>query len=86
MLGSHTSLILIGLPTGLETGIFFNLFFNWRKIALQCCVGFCRTTAQISHNYTHIPSLLSLTPLRWFFFLKYLHNALDRGVPRWSNG
>ena len=26
--------------------------FNWRKIALQCCVGFCHTTMRISHNYT----------------------------------
>ena len=24
-------------------------------IALQYCVGFCHTTAQISHNYTHTP-------------------------------
>ena len=23
---------------------FVYLFFNWRKIALQCCVGFCHTT------------------------------------------
>ena len=61
MVGSHTSLIVIGLPTGLETEIFFNLFFNGRKIALKC-VGFCRTTARINHNYTHTPSLLSLTP------------------------
>ena len=30
---------------------------------LQCCVGFCYTTMQISHNYTYISSLLSLPPL-----------------------
>ena len=29
-------------------------FFNWRIIALQCCVGFCHAAAQISPNYTHI--------------------------------
>ena len=30
------------------------LFSNWRKIALQCCRGCCSTTAQFSHNCTHI--------------------------------
>ena len=30
------------------------------EIALQCCVGFCHTTMWINHNYTYIPSLLSL--------------------------
>ena len=39
-----------------------SLFFNWRIIALQCCDGFCHTTTQVSHNYMHIPSLLSLPP------------------------
>ena len=36
-------------------------------IALQCCVGFCHTTACISHKYVciyiYIPSLLNLPPL-----------------------
>ena len=37
---------------------FLNLFFNWRKIALQR-IGFCRTTRQVSHNHTYIISLWS---------------------------
>ena len=32
-------------------------------IFLQCCVGFCHTTMQISHNYTCIPYVSSLPPL-----------------------
>ena len=36
--------------------------FNWRKIVLKCCVGFCCTTS-ISHKDTYILSLLSLPPL-----------------------
>ena len=29
-------------------------FFNWRRIALKCCIGFCCITTWISHNYTFI--------------------------------
>ena len=51
------------LSLSLPSSHFFNLIFNCRKIALQCCVGFCHTTAWISHNYTHVPQLLHLPPL-----------------------
>ena len=43
--------------------LIFYLIFNCRKIALQCCVGFCHTTAWISRDYTHVPQLLRLPPL-----------------------
>ena len=46
-LRDFTSSLYFMLLRGLE-GVFF--FFNWWKIALQCCVGLC-CTAQISHNY-----------------------------------
>ena len=36
------------------------VYFNWKIIALQGCAGFCRTSTQISHNYTYVHSLLSL--------------------------
>ena len=30
---------------------FLNLFFNWKIIALQCCVGFCHITTPISKKH-----------------------------------
>ena len=45
---------------------FFKLhlfIYNWRIIALQCCVfGFCQTSAGIGHIYTYVPSLLNPLP------------------------
>ena len=59
-LGSWTPDFNIRTRFSLSLSLFF--FFNWRKIALQCCVGFCRTTSQISRYYTHLPSFSSLPP------------------------
>lgn len=40
----------------LLTLMFILLFFNWRTLALQCCVSFCSTTAWISPVCTSIPA------------------------------
>ena len=34
--------------------------FNWRITVLQFCVGFCQTSAWISHRYTCVSSFLNL--------------------------
>ena len=48
---------------------FLKLIFNWRKIALQYCAGFCHTTMWMSHKYTYILSLWNFPPIphpsRW---------------------
>ena len=36
------------------------IIFNWRIIALQCCVGFRHMPTWISHSYICVPSLLNL--------------------------
>ena len=38
------------------------LFFNWRIITLQNCIGFCHISVWINHSYTHVPFLLNLPP------------------------
>ena len=40
---------------------FLNIFFNWKIIALQRCVGFCHTT-RIRRKDTHVHLLLNLPP------------------------
>ena len=41
---------------------FLKKIFNWKIIALQNFVVFCHTSTWISHRYTHVPSLLNLSP------------------------
>ena len=38
---------------------FIKFVFNWRIIALQCCVNSCHTSTWISHKYTYVPSFLN---------------------------
>ena len=47
--------------TNLKKKQLYIVLIEFLKI-LQCCVGFCHITTQISHNYIHAPSLLSLLP------------------------
>ena len=43
--------------------VFYLFILNWRIIALQYCVGFCHTSARISHGiHTSLPSWTSLPP------------------------
>ena len=60
-----------GLPWYSLSGVFwwtqivkyvFWFFFNWRIIALWCCVCFYHTLMWINHDYTLVPSLLNLLP------------------------
>ena len=43
-----------GFPFLISENLRNFLFFHWRKIALRCCVGFCHTTMQFSHNFIYI--------------------------------
>ena len=66
---SMVSLVLLWAPSELVPVFFlffvffFNLLFSWRKIAVQCCVGICQTTTQLSYNCTYIPTLFNLPSL-----------------------
>lgn len=51
-LWSH-GLLPVGLPPH-PLPSFFNSFFNWRRVALRCCAGFCCITVWISyHKHIH---------------------------------
>ena len=53
--------------------------FNWRIIALQDCVGFCHTSAWISHRYTYVPSLRPLpTPLGCYRALVWVLRVIQQ--------
>ena len=58
------SILFVSLVTSLALKFFF---FNWRIIALQCCMGFCHTTTiscWISYKFTYSPHILSMFQAR----------------------
>ena len=42
--------------------IIFKIYFKWRLIALQYCIGFCHISVWINHRYTCVSSILNLPP------------------------
>ena len=69
LVGSLPRVLLESPGLGLDS---FNLvflkfiYFNWKIITLQYCIGFCHTVTWINHRYICIPSLLNL-PLSTHF-------------------
>ena len=68
----------------LKDHCYYYYYFNWRRVALQGCVGFCRTTTQIIHQciYTYIslplqPPVFSLPLTHPHFTPLGHHRALD---------
>ena len=59
---------------------FIIIIFNWRMIALQCCVAFCQSTTWISHKYMYVSSLPPTEKLFIMIWLKPLTGlaALDK--------
>ena len=51
------------IPYSYPKGLFLKNFLIEEIIVLQNSVVFCRTSARISHRYTHVPSLVNLPPI-----------------------
>ena len=59
------------------------LYFNWRLITVQYCVGFCHTFTEISHGCTCVPHLTSLPipSLRVIPLLTHFYHILRTPPP-----
>ena len=61
------------------------LIFNWRIIALQCCIGFSHTTVWISQEYTTASTSHPYPPLLSQFYIKRLSSVISAVPNRWKN-
>ena len=53
--------------------ISFFFFFSWRKIALQCWVGFCCMTMQVSHIYIFYIYIHIYIYIYIFIYILYIY-------------
>ena len=67
---------------------FFKKFiFKWKIMTLQYCVGFCHTSAWISHRFAYVPSLLNI-PCHFFIdkhclCTKYMPGPILDVIHKW---
>jgi len=68
---------------------FFGFFkiFNWRIIALQCCVGLCQTTMQISYVCVYIYMCVCVCIYIYLYspLLSLPLYPLETSIPNWRN-
>ena len=66
----------------------FIFIFNWRIIALECCVGFCHTTTQISHEcvclYIYIYPLPLKSPSHYPHPAPSYHSSRSSRASGWA--
>ena len=67
--------ILTAVKFFFNLNLFFKfIYFNWRIIALQYCVGFCHVSTWTSHMHTYIPSFFMF--LNIYLLIYLLHRVL----------